>query len=634
MSTAVAERRRRTAPARRAKASRTSKRPPNLDPVTQYAHDVVTGRILAGRAVRLMCQRHLDDLTHQRTKAFPYAFDVAAAQHIIDFFPMFLTLESGDPFVLPPWLQFSYGAIYGWKRTSDQERRFQYGFFETSKGSGKTPSGGGIGLYGMIFDNEAYAEIYSAGYDERQASIMLNDAIRMAEQSPDLRGMLEINKYNIANPENGSFFRAVSKEPRGKSGPRPYYVLADEIHEHLDGRVLNRLLAGFKGRTQPLALLYTNSGSDKTSICWEYHQKSIAVLEGAEPDEQWFAYVCQLDPCDACYAEGYRQPKDGCSDCDTWTDPTVWPKIAPALGIVIQPKYLQDAIALARSIPSEFSERRRLNFCLWTESHQVWIPSDRWDACRVESVHEANPELLPCAAGLDPSSVLDLSSLVVALRIDDPPDQRHQAEQVEIQGLDEHGQQVRLAYRLDFHVELIPYFWLPAETLQARVQAERIPYDVWARTPSRETPYLFTTPGPAIDHNAIYDFVIKDAVPRFKIQRLGMDENSGRFLFMKIRDEGRMGDRIVSVGQAKKLSEAFKFIEILIAHRRLRHNGHPVLGWCVANAEPKRDRIGALWIEKPSEVKRIDGAVASAMAIKELMALPATRKRSKGAFVA
>jgi phage terminase large subunit-like protein len=94
-----------------------------------------------------------------------------------------------------------------------------------------------------------------------------------------------------------------------------------------------------------------------------------------------------------------------------------------------------------------------------------------------------------------------------------------------------------------------------------------------------------------------------------------------------------MGDRIVSVGQGKKLSEAYKFIEILIAHKRLRHNGHPVLAWNFANAEPQRDRIGALWIEKPSETKRIDGAVAAAMAIKELMAIPA-RKKSIGVWIA
>src|SRR6185503_16343886 len=104
-----------------------------------------------------------------------------------------------------------------------------------------------------------------------------------------------------------------------------------------------------------------------------------------------------------------------------WTDPTVWPKIAPALGIVIQPKYLQDAIDKALSMPSEYSLVRRLNFCIWTETHQVWISSDRLDACTSRSVQQPdgtsvrvpwevsanNDGLLPAALGLDPSSTHD-----------------------------------------------------------------------------------------------------------------------------------------------------------------------------------------------------------------------------------
>lgn len=623
------------------------RQPRTVHPTTQYARDVLDGRIIAGRAVRLACQRHLRDLHRQRTDAFPYYFDEKSAQHIIDFFPTFLTLENGDPFVLPPWLQFFYGSIFGWKcwgGDRDGKRRFMYGFGETSKGSGKTPSLGGVGLYGITFDDEPFAEVYSAGFDKGQASIPLNDAIRMAEdprsELAESEG-LDVGKYNVANLRNGSFFRAASSEHRSKSGPRPHMVLGDEIHEHRDGRVINKLTAGFKGRTQPLALLFTNSGSDKTSICWEYHQKSLSVLEGTQPDEQWFAYVCHLDPCDACYAEGYRQPKDGCVECDDWTDPAVWPKVAPALGIVVQPKYLQDAVDAALSIPSEFSLKRRLNFCIWTESHQVWIPPDRWQACMVPSVHDSNPEGWPCTIGLDPASTLDLASAVVALRIEDPPTSEP-SETAEIEGMDEYGERIRFAYLMNFSIELIPFFWIPKDTLLERVRNERIPYDVWSREAK-----LFATPGPSIDHHAIYDFVIRDLWKRYRVQRLGMDENGGRYLYNKFKDEGRLRVRessshqradniaqLVSVGQGKKLSEAYKFMEILIAKRRLKHDGHPVLAWNMANAEPQRDRLGALWIEKPSETKRIDGAVAAAMAIKELMVLPAQRKKSIGVWVA
>lgn len=590
------------------------------------ARQIAAWTIVVGRAVRQACERHLQDLKRQKTADFPFRFDAAAAQHIIDFFPTFLPLESGAPFHLPPWLQFAYGVIYGWKCWGGEReglRRFQHGFFETSKGSGKTPSAGGLAIYGAGYDDEPHAEIYSTGFDKGQASIILNDAIRMVNDSPDedFRNEFIADKYNIAHPPSGSFVRAMSSQHQSKSGPRPHYVLSDEIHEHRDGTVVTKAESGFKNRRQPAGLKYTNSGSDRNSYCWQLHQKSLAVLDGGLVDEQWFAYICHLDPCEEHYQEGYRQPKDGCKVCDDWTDPAVWPKIAPALGIVIQPKYLQDAIEKALSMPSEYSLVRRLNFCIWTETHQVWISAERLDACKIETQSTNNDALLAAALGLDPSSTHDLTSAVVALRHDDAPDAA-KPQEVEIDGMDEQGNRVRLAYTLNFSVELIPYFWIPEETLLERVRKERIPYDEWARKG-----FIIPTPGAAIDHNAIYEFVKNDLWKRFRIQRLGMDENHGRLLFMRLRDDARLGKQIVSVGQAKKLSEAFKFIEILVLHKRLRWNGNPVLKFCFANAEPQRDRLGALWIEKPNqESKVIDGVIASAMAIKELMVLPARRK--------
>jgi phage terminase large subunit-like protein len=243
---------------------------------------------------------------------------------------------------------FCYGSLFGWKRQGDGLRRFQAAYIETGKGSGKTPSLAGIGLYGLICDGEQSAEIYSAAFDTEQASIILNDAIRMARASEDLDRVLDVGKYNIAHPESGSFFRAVSSEHRSKSGQRPYIVLVDELHEHRDGTVVNKMRAGFKFRKQPLLIEITNSGFDRTSICWQHHEMSLRVLEQVVTDEQWFAYVCHLDPCEACEADGHRQPNDACTHCDQWTDPGVWIKANPSLGIVIQPSYLQTQVDLAK----------------------------------------------------------------------------------------------------------------------------------------------------------------------------------------------------------------------------------------------------------------------------------------------
>jgi phage terminase large subunit-like protein len=586
-----------------------------LDAVERYARQVLAGEVVAGRAVRQACERHLHDLARQRTPAFPYYWDRGAAEHVIAFFPTFLTLENGQEFVLPEWLQFCYGSIWGWKRVSDGGRRFIYGFFETSKGSGKTPSGGGIGLYGMTFEDQGYAEIYSAGFDKGQASIMLNDAIRMASSSPDLSEMLQIDTYNIANLTNGSFFRAVSSEHRGKSGPRPYIVLGDEIHEHRDGRVINKLTAGFKGHSQPLALLYTNSGSDKTSICWEYHDKSLKVLERSLIDEQWFAYVCHLDPCESCYRDGYRQPKDGCPHCDNWLDPAVWPKVAPALGIVIQPKYLQDQVDKALSIPSEMALVKRLNFCIWTETHTVWIPADAWAACQV-APSTVNLEGVRAAA-FDMSEKLDLTSCVVGVKTEVPTD--GPAPTVEITEL-EGDEEIKKTFALNFFVDLYPYFWLPEATLRKRVNEERVPLDVW-----RNQGHLRVTPGPVIDYDLIYEQFCSEIGKKFKPSRVGYDPHNATQFALQLRDKAKY--TVVEIAQGRKLSEAFKLFEALVHLKRIRHHGNPAMAWCVANAEARRDRYQNLWVEKPSETKRIDGLIAAVMVLSQLMVMPPEKRR-------
>ena len=584
--------------------------------MSRYAGRVVDGKIVAGRAVRLACERHLRDLDRQRTRAFPYYFDPTDAQHIIDFFAEFLVLEDGlTPFMLIGWQQFCLGSIFGWKRRNGK-RRFQTAYIETGKGSGKSPLLAGVGLYGVTFDDEQAAEIYSAVFDREQASIILYDAIRMATASPELAEVLAIGKHNIARVSTGSFFRSVSSQHRSKSGPRPHIVLIDELHEHRDGTVVNKMKAGFKGRTQPLLLEITNSGFDRTTICWQHHDHSVAVLEGTLSDDLWFAYVCQLDPCDACFADGHRQPKDGCVDCDDWTDRAVWPKANPSLGTTIQLAYLQNQVNTAIAMPADQALIKRLNFCLWTQSHTLWIPSEKWEACQVDQVSTTNRGVA-CAVGFDMSEKIDLTAGVVALRVDDD----RASDDVELTDVVD-GEEVTKTLNINFCVELIPFFWLPEDTLHERVTKERIPFDVWLAGG-----HLRVTPGPVIDHDLIYEQFMAEVVPAYRPQRIGYDPHNATQFAVQLRDKGRQ--LIAEVQQGRALSESFKLFDALVRLRRIRHAGNPVLSWCVSNAEPKRDRYENLWLEKPSATKRIDGVIAAVIALSQLVLLPG-RPRKRG----
>jgi phage terminase large subunit-like protein len=461
----------------------------------------------------------------------------------------------------------------------------------------------------------------------------------MANDSPDLAAMLDIGKYNIAHLESGSFFRAVSSEHRSKSGPRPSLVLIDEEHEHRDGTVIAKMVAGFKGRAQPLALRITNSGSDKTSICWQHHEHSLNVLEGSLADEQWFAYACQLDPCETCYAEGYREPKDGCPDCDDWTDPKVWPKTNPSLTIGLpRHTYLQSQVDAATAMPGEQALVKRLNFCIWTQVHTLWIPADRWEACRV-------PDVGSCldgarAAAFDMSEKLDLTACVVGIKVAAPEDEPVQTIDItDIEGDD----LIHKSFEMNFYVDLIPYFWLPEDTLRERVTKERIPFDVWSQTccrcglhmrehgrlDHRFDPCLRVTPGPVIDYDQIYAEFTQDIGKRFQPSRVGYDPHNATQFMVQLRDKAKY--TVVEVAQGRKLSESFKLFQALAALKRIRHAGNPVMSWCVSNAEKKTDRYENIWCEKNSPTKRIDGVIAAVMVLNQLMLLPfKSTKRRRG----
>lgn len=176
-----------------------------------------------------------------------------------------------------------------------------------------SPMAGGIGLYGMTADKEAGAQIYAAAAKREQAGILFADAVKMVKQSPALRKRLEFSggpgrEFNIAHHPSGSFFRPVSRDT-GKtgSGPRPYFVMADEVHELPDRSILEMLERGFKFRRQPLLFMITNSGSDRNSVAWEEHTHAVNVAAGTREavndpsfvgealDDTTFSYVCALD---------------------------------------------------------------------------------------------------------------------------------------------------------------------------------------------------------------------------------------------------------------------------------------------------------------------------------------------------
>lgn len=575
----------------------------SADPATAYARAVTARRIMAGPLVRDACKRHLKDLEVGAKRGL--VWDVKAGQRFIDFCREVCRLNGGQfegkPFELNAWQCFVAGSLFGWKR-KDGFRRFTSAYIETGKGSGKSPFAAAIGLYGLTSDGEARAEIYSAATKKDQAMVLFRDAVTMYDQSPALTHVLTASgvgekRWNLAYRTTGSFFKPISSDD-GQSGPRPHVSLVDELHEHRDNVVLEMLKAGHKFRRQPLLVMITNSGVDKRSVCFEYHEHARKVNSGALQDDGFFGYVCALDKGE-----------------DPLKDEACWPKANPSLEESDLPgvKYLRDQVNGARGMASKASLVRRLNFCQWVEASNPAIPRELWEACEDRGF---DAELLRgrrCWAALDLSSTTDLTAAAWLF------------EPVEA----------------DDFWRLFVRFWIPGDGIAEKEEQDRVPYVAW-----RDAGHINALPGRAIDKLAVAMQCAEDSAA-FDLQAMAYDrwriedfkrvlEDAGIDLPLVPHGQGMQSmtpaveafeTMLVAGGAAAKGKPApaiakegdtpeaeAKVARLARMNKPLRHDGNPCLTWCAANAEFTTDAAGCRKPDKKKARGRIDGIVAAIMA--------------------
>jgi len=533
-------------------------------------------------------------MTLRNRKKRGIKWDKNAALRTIGYFHDVLHLAGGEfegkPFILLDWECFVVGSLFGWK-AADGFRRFRVGYIETAKGSGKSPLLAGIGLYMLTADNEPRAEVYSAATKRDQATILFRDAVAMVEQSPALSSRLKIsgskgNEWNLYYLETGSFFRPVSSEDRGvgQSGPRPHCGLLDEIHEHPTNAMVEFMRAGMKQRRQALNLMITNSGHDRKSPCFGYHDYGAKVAAGELQDDSFFSYICALDEKD-----------------DPLNDESCWIKVNPSLPHTPGLKYLREQVREAKGMPSKESIVRRLNFCEWVDSSDPWISRDRWMAC-VNDI-ELPEEPLPCVAAIDLSGKTDLTALTLEFKL---PDESRSA---------------------------FTWYWTPRDTLRERENRDRSPYTQWVNAGD-----LIAVDGRSIDYAWIAqqikelneDYQIKIlAFDRWRISDLirELDEagvecymakieidNDGKEEVIPAEGQG-FGIAMLPHGQGyKDMGPAVDDLEGVVLNNTIIIQDNPVTNMCAANAVLQTDPAGNRKFAKQKSTGRIDGMISLAMA--------------------
>lgn len=489
-----------------------------------------------------------------------YVFYVKRAHAAIEWIHDHLTHVAGEwargpqPLKLERWEMAIVANLFGWFNRKTKLRRFLECFIGVPRKNGKSTVAAAIVNYFGFVDDEPGAELYSAAANKEQAKLVHHIAAGMCSQDLDLALRSTIFHDSISFDEGRAVYKALTSGALTKHGLNAQLVVVDELHAHQTRDLVDALTTSQGSRRQPLTLFITTSDYDRPSICnekWDYFAK---VRDGIIPDLTALPAI-------------WEATKD-----DDWTKVATWRKANPNYGVSVKPEYLRRQYRKAREIPAYENTFRRLHLNQRTEQDVRLIPLAHWDQCA--EVVEPDPAE-PCFGGLDLSSTTDLSSLAL--------------------------------YFPDSGVLLV-WFWVPAENAEARERRDKVPYLTWGRQG-----YIKLTPGNVIDYDGIRVDIgaVRDRYPAFT--ELGVDPWNSTQIQAQLDADGF---EVVTFGMGfRDMNAPTKELLRLLAAGDLAHGGHPVLRWNAANVAGETDTVGNVRPSKRRSNERIDGIVASIIAI-------------------
>jgi phage terminase large subunit-like protein len=497
---------------------------------------------------------------------FNFKFKGDKASRVIAFFKKYLThtkgIWEGKKFKLLDWQIELIQKLFGTLK-SNGSRQLKTCYCSIGKKNGKSELASGLALYLLVADDEGGPEVILAAADREQASIIFNVCSVMVKNNKKLSRSLKVTDSikRILYPHRNGVLKVVSREAFSKHGLNISGCIIDELHAQPDRELFDVLTKGSgAARKQPIYLFLTTAGFDrKKSICGEVDDYAHKVKEGIIEDKTFLPVV-------------YEVPEDA-----DWENEENWKLANPSLGKIFDIENLREDYRKAKEVPTEENNFRRFRLNQWTKQETRWLSMAFWDACG----GIVDPEALrgrTCYGGLDLATTIDIAAYVLLF----PP---------------VNGE----AY------SILPFFFVPEDTIKIRVKKDRVPYDVWVRQK-----YITATPGNIIDYSWI-EATIKQTVEKYDVKEIGYDRWGATALVTDMVEEGLT---MIPIGMGfASQSGPTKEMEKLIMGGKINHGNNPVLRWNFDNVSIKTDPAGNKKLDKEKSRDKIDGLVAMVLAL-------------------
>lgn len=498
-----------------------------------------------------------------------WVYDPSRAQHAIEFIERFCKHSKGKmggkPFVLELWQKAKVALTFGMVGRDDGLRKYQLVVLFVGRKNGKSTLSAAEGNYLFLADGEPGAEIYSVATKRDQAKIIWQEAKRMVKKSPALNRRVDITVSEMRFDEKDAFFKPLGRDADTLDGLNVHGATMDEIHAWKDRGLYDVIVDGTSARDEPLILVTTTAGTVRENVYDDLYFEAEQTINGySDPDgyknERALFLVYELN------SKG------------DWRDESKWIQANPGLGTIKNIDNLREKVNKAKLDPKLQKNLLTKDFDMPETSSDAWLTYEAIENRATFDISKVKPRY--CIGGVDLSSTTDLTCATIVFRV--PKDE---------------------------HLYVKQMYWLPSDLVEARVQEDKIPYDVWIKkglmrpSGTNKINYKDVTKWFLEVQNDMDCYVYK----------IGYDRWGATYLSDELKQY--FGEHsIIPVAQgAKTFSNPMKRLESDLKAKMINYDNNPILKWNLTNAGIKTDSNDNIMLVKTSNPKRRIDGVASLM---------------------
>lgn len=528
--------------------------------VVEYNAKLISGEIVAGKRIKAVYSKLCREIENT-SEDYPYYFDEATGERPIIFIETFCKQSQGQlgaDIKLDLWQKAFAQALFGFLEKESGYRRFRETLLLVGRKNGKSTLMAGIALYMLVADGEGAAEIYSVATKKDQAKKVLNEAVNMIRQSPELRAVIRKRRYDVCFPATASVFEALASDSNTLDGLNSHAVIIDELHAIRDRNLYDVMQQSTSARRQPLVIMITTNGTLRECIYDDMYRGAADIVDGKAEDDAFLAVLYEMD------------------ERDEWTVPAMWAKANPGLGTI------KVYATLARNVARAMRDNRYRPTVLTKDFNITENGSEGW--LNFEQIYNPSTfdpvELTDTYAigGCDLSATTDLTCATLLIRKskDDPI------------------------------IYVMQQYFLPKSRIEEldEKSTEEAPYKAWA-----ERKLLTICDGNRVNFSDVTSwFVRMRDTYKIDVYKLAYDRALAGYWVDEMVGNGFNMEKVIQ--GPFTFTQPMREMGASLEAKLINYNANPVLVWCLSNTGAEKSGENNIRPIKISEKRRIDGMVS------------------------